>query len=287
MNRDTRSCHLFTESTLHTSFLVSLWRDWCGNCGLEPHIYIRDHQPNSEQQSLRQQFHHQHAGSRTLTQDQLELLQGIYPEVTDTEVAMIRLFGLPAMSAYGDDVHYLGADLNGSSAKEWLIALKQGRTSPFIFTFLDQIFDSWWLEHTEQQIINAHSAILPFARGNHSIEQVACLGDIERLQQAAGGTVHYIDVGVDTGPIIRIRRLANPLGYRSIWELKGHTLMTAFELLIEVANDIATQEESLPGAVAPDPKNLGPNFKAQDFSVARQRLAQQHYLDMQLNQGHD
>src|SRR5579859_607244 len=108
---------------------------------------------------------------------------------------------------------------------------------PFVFVFLDQLLDPWWIELTDSRIINGHSAVLPYARGMFAIENVAISQNIEAFKKAAGATVHYIDTGIDTGPIIRAERLIDPLRFSSIWELKGRTFTSVFNLLIEVAKD--------------------------------------------------
>ena len=53
------------------------------------------------------------------------------------------------------------------------------------------------LEHWEGRIINLHPSLLPSFPGQHSIRDA-----LEHRVKLTGCTVHFVDQGVDTGPII-------------------------------------------------------------------------------------
>ena len=53
------------------------------------------------------------------------------------------------------------------------------------------------LEHWEGRIINLHPSLLPSFPGQHSIRDA-----LEHRVKFTGCTVHFVDEGVDTGPII-------------------------------------------------------------------------------------
>jgi len=55
-----------------------------------------------------------------------------------------------------------------------------------------------FLERFPRRIVNTHSAPLPGFPGAHPIEDVLAAGVPE-----TAATVHYVDEGVDTGPVIR------------------------------------------------------------------------------------
>ena len=53
------------------------------------------------------------------------------------------------------------------------------------------------------RLVNVHPSLLPAWPGVHSIERAYAAGDPE-----LGVTVHYVDEGMDTGPIIEQRTVA-------------------------------------------------------------------------------
>ncbi|MEE8538046.1 MAG: phosphoribosylglycinamide formyltransferase [Acidobacteriota bacterium] len=53
------------------------------------------------------------------------------------------------------------------------------------------------LEHYRNRILNVHPALLPAFPGNHAQRQA-----VEYGARVSGCTVHFVDEGVDTGPII-------------------------------------------------------------------------------------
>jgi phosphoribosylglycinamide formyltransferase-1 len=59
-----------------------------------------------------------------------------------------------------------------------------------------------FLDRFPGQIVNTHSAPLPEFPGAHPIEDVLAAGVSE-----TAATVHYVDEGVDTGPVIAAKRV--------------------------------------------------------------------------------
>jgi phosphoribosylglycinamide formyltransferase-1 len=59
-----------------------------------------------------------------------------------------------------------------------------------------------FFDHYEGRIVNTHSAPLPDFPGAHPIEDVLAAGVAE-----SAATVHYVDEGVDTGPVIVAERV--------------------------------------------------------------------------------
>jgi phosphoribosylglycinamide formyltransferase-1 len=197
-----------------------------------------------------------------------------------TEDAMRRVFGSPPSSMTAKSpIVYLGSNLNAPRARGWLEDACADE-QPFMLVFLDQLLASWWISTTGSRLVNAHSAVLPFARGMHAIEQVAATQDSCAFSRAAGATVHYVDTGVDSGPIIRAQRFARPFDYTSIWHLKAHALMLAFDLLIDLADSLCRNPETLPVGLDVDPSVLGPNFRCASFTPSAHRQAELGYEAM-------
>jgi phosphoribosylglycinamide formyltransferase-1 len=73
-------------------------------------------------------------------------------------------------------------------------------------------------------VVNVHPALLPQFPGVHAIEQALAAGVPE-----TGATVHYVDEGVDTGPVIAQERV--PV-------LPGDTLETLRERIQAVEHEL-------------------------------------------------
>lgn len=275
------SFFLMTETSFHASYLVTKWLETFDEVAGFRGILVRENPLAEEARNARALFHQQHEGQTALTHDSMELLRALYPDLSTTEHAMIRLFGVPAHSATDDpSTIFLGYNLNSPRAKHWLTEACAGPDSPFLFVFLDQLLDPWWIELTGSRIINGHSAVLPYARGMFAIENVAISQNIEEFKKASGASAHYIDIGIDTGPVIRAERLRDPFCFSSIWEHKGHTFTVVFDLLIAVAQQLLEHPHTLPVGTRPDPQLRGPNFKSRDFTIEARQKAEEGYVTM-------
>ena len=60
-----------------------------------------------------------------------------------------------------------------------------------------RILDSAFLDRFPQRVVNSHPALLPAFPGAHAVRDALAYG-----VKVTGCTVHLVDVGVDTGPII-------------------------------------------------------------------------------------
>lgn len=276
---------LLTENSFHASYLVTKWLDAVGRYAGFAGIALRADPLPESLRAARRRFHQHHQGMRVLTRTLWEYLRELYPEVGDTEQAMIRSFGVPARSV--DDymaTTFVGRQINDQAAESWLSKQCGGPRRPFFFVFLDAILAEWWIERTGSRIINGHSAVLPYARGMFAIEQIAATRDVERFEASVGATAHYIDSGVDTGPIIRSERFMDAFAFDSIWDCKGHSFMTTFNLLVSVALDITASYGKLravPVGTAPRVEvSYDPSFKKAEFTIERRSLAESGFLAM-------
>jgi phosphoribosylglycinamide formyltransferase-1 len=65
-----------------------------------------------------------------------------------------------------------------------------------------QLFRKPFFDYYGGRIVNTHSAPLPDFPGAHPIEDVLAAGASE-----TAATVHYVDEGIDTGPVIKAERI--------------------------------------------------------------------------------
>ncbi|MCF8524047.1 MAG: phosphoribosylglycinamide formyltransferase [Aquiluna sp.] len=82
-------------------------------------------------------------------------------------------------------------------------------------------------------IINLHPSLLPAFPGAHAVRDALSAG-----ASITGATVHIVDAGVDTGPVLAQREIAVPMG---ITEPDLHEQIKAIErsLVVEVVSQIA------------------------------------------------
>ena len=272
---------LLTENTFHASYLVDKWFRVFGDVPTAFNIGIRAEPQPGRLLARRKAFHHQQTGRKLLDKATERELLDLYPDMSETDLALIPAFGIPGCPAACDSVVYLGHDINGPEAFGWLSSITQGRAAVHVFAFLDRLLARWWMTKADGRIYNAHSAVLPYARGMFAIEQVAATGDIDHFRNAAGATVHVVDEGVDTGPIVRRERLGDPFGASSIWECKARSFILGFHLLLEVAEDVAS-DRVLPSRMPEPPEEAfgSPEFRRRDFGADRRAAAESGFLTM-------
>jgi len=106
-----------------------------------------------------------------------------------------------------------------------------------------QLLSTAFLARFPGRVINVHPALLPAFPGLGAIEQALAYG-----VTVFGVTVHFVDDGVDTGPVILQRAVDLP-EVRSPEEVRERLRPLEHELLPESVRLIAA------GAVALDPRN--------------------------------
>ena len=106
-----------------------------------------------------------------------------------------------------------------------------------------RLLDPAFLDAFPQRVINVHPALLPAFPGLHVVQQALDYG-----VKVFGVTVHFLDSGVDTGPVILQRALHLP-DARDADEVLTALHPIEHELLVEAVMLIAH------GAVSFDPAN--------------------------------
>ncbi len=106
-----------------------------------------------------------------------------------------------------------------------------------------QLLSGGFLERFRGRVINVHPALLPAFPGLHAVEQALQYG-----VKVFGVTVHFVDDGVDTGPVILQRAVEIPHA-ASPQDVMERLRPIEHELLPEAVRLIAA------GAVRVDPAN--------------------------------
>jgi phosphoribosylglycinamide formyltransferase-1 len=106
-----------------------------------------------------------------------------------------------------------------------------------------QLVSPGFLDAFPQRVVNVHPALLPAFPGLHVVQAALDYG-----AKVFGVTVHFVDTGVDTGPIIFQRAVELP-DAQSAEEVLSHLHPIEHELLVETVARIAQ------GSVEFDPGN--------------------------------
>jgi phosphoribosylglycinamide formyltransferase-1 len=271
---------LLTENTFHACYLVSRWSREFG-AGVP--VVLRAEEPLPGVRQARDDFHRQYFGTRVLDDDVARVrFHEVYPDASRADRAMVELYGVPELSTTSGRPHYLGRGLNTERARTWLDGLTSAAPAPFLMVFLDRILAPWWISALDGRVINSHSAVLPTARGTFAVEQIAATEDTQWFLNSVGATVHYVDDGIDTGPIVQTRSLGDPWRFDSIWQVKAGCFSTAFDLLAETAKNIVRDGRAPRGGAAQPVLPGQDDFKRRDFDADRQRRAESGFDRMRL-----
>ena len=142
--------------------------------------------------------------------------------------------GVFPIGAYGDRVE------RDEAVGDWL---SEQEVELVVLAGYMQLLSPGFLERFRGRVINVHPALLPAFPGLHAVEQA-----LEYGVKVFGVTVHFVDNGVDTGPVILQRAVELPEA-RSAGEVMERLQPIEHELLPRAVRLIAA------GAVGLDPEN--------------------------------
>jgi phosphoribosylglycinamide formyltransferase 1 len=107
---------------------------------------------------------------------------------------------------------FAGREERDRAMAEWLVA--RGASLIVLAGYM-QLLSSEFLARFPMRVINVHPALLPAFPGLNAVEQA-----LEYGVKVFGVTVHFVDGGVDSGPVIlqRAVEVANPLDPAGVLE---------------------------------------------------------------------
>jgi len=115
------------------------------------------------------------------------------------------------------------------------------------------------LERAKVAVLNAHPGLLPSYRGNDVVAWALHNGD------PVGVTVHVVDAGIDTGPIVMTQELPVAKG-ESVNELKRKAEDLAATMMSQVVRDVMERGEIVPlpvsGTRGPLYRAMAPDMRA-------------------------
>ena len=135
------------------------------------------------------------------------------------------------------------ADFRDKAHYEGVIAeeLAKSRVEYLVLAGYMRLMGSTLLQLYPRRIINIHPSLLPHFPGKDAIGRALAAGAAE-----TGVTVHYVDEGIDTGPVIAQERIAVVPGEgRADLEQKIHAV--EHRLYPQVLRQIFQEEEKWPG----------------------------------------
>ena len=277
--------YLLTDASVLCSYLTSRWLARFEGYSEFRGIVVREKRPDESKLRARHEFHTRYAGQHELSADRWKELIELYPTISEAEQAtiqaMVNTYGLCSYPVNCDpNTIFLDRDLNSEASRQWLQSITQTTSLPWLFSCIGQIFKPWWIDILPKRLVNSHTAVLPYARGIYTIENIAATQDILAFRQALGFTIHYINAQVDTGAIIRAEHIVDPFRFKTLWDLKAYIYMSSFDCYINTAEAIVKCPETVPAGIVPDPALRGRNFKSKDFSAAKRHEAETGYLAM-------
>lgn len=274
------------EPSLHTSYLVKSLYSNGSHEGLHPIVFNKNQLHVERINKLHNQMYKQSKnGSQRLTAGQIKAIEREYNGLSEVEKNMLEQYGIPEYSPFAlPNSHCIENPLtiNNIAVKEHIEKIKElDNTKIAAGIFLDTMLEDWWLELFEGRIVNAHSAILPHARGMHAIEQIAALHDESMLIKCAGASLHYIDKEVDQGKLILVKPINEDKLWRlnNLWHLKSESFLLCFELL---ANYLKQEDAFNKDDGVDYEEEFGPNFRARNFTLEVKEKAFKAFLEMKI-----
>jgi phosphoribosylglycinamide formyltransferase 1 len=136
-------------------------------------------------------------------------------------------------TAVFDAADYESREARDVALAEWL---RSRRVDLVVCAGYMHLFRKPFFEYYGGRVVNTHSAPLPDFPGAHPIEDVLAAG----VSQTAA-TVHYVDEGIDTGPVIRVERV--PVQPDDTVEtLRDRVQAVEHRILPEVVKDLCSGE---------------------------------------------
>jgi phosphoribosylglycinamide formyltransferase-1 len=182
------------------------------------------------------------SGEGTNLQALIDSLHGNEIEIVGVAASREGARGLERAKAAGIETAvfpkagYADREARDDALADWIDA--RGAKLVVLAGFME-LLSAGFIARFPHAIVNVHPALLPSFAGIHAIEQA-----LEYGVKVAGVTVHFVDEGVDSGPIILQRAFELPYS-RDIAVVEQHVHQIEHELLPRAVSLIARGKVSL------------------------------------------
>ncbi len=105
-----------------------------------------------------------------------------------------RALGVPVLALHPETQ---GARLDPGAEGELLRAAREDRVDLVVLCGFLRLLSAEFLDRVQVPVLNVHPSLLPAFRGLHAQRQA-----LESGVRVTGATVHFVDAGMDTGPIV-------------------------------------------------------------------------------------
>ncbi|WP_446469940.1 hypothetical protein [Xenorhabdus stockiae] len=110
----------------------------------------------------------------------------------------------------------------------------------------------------------------------YAIEQLIIVGSREKIEKAAGATIHYVDSGIDIGRIIKFKKIKSLWSLPSIWAVKGESYLLAFDLMSDYLN--SKSKFNFQDCIPVDENLESPLFYSKNFTEGVKSLAENKFF---------
>lgn len=146
--------------------------------------------------------------------------------LSEVEQKLKKLFNSKVL-LYKNPNGFKGKDLS-QEVSNILLGNMQRLGVDYLFCFGDRVLKPNLIDFYKNRIINFHPSLLPAFPGIKAIDQA-----LASSVQILGNTAHFIDYGIDTGPIIMQSVLSRSSfkDYEDVLKLQLHMLQRIWKLL--------------------------------------------------------
>jgi phosphoribosylglycinamide formyltransferase-1 len=146
-----------------------------------------------------------------------------------------NVYGLERASRFGIKTYTLDKKIYGASLSQKILEIIDGNVDFIVLAGFLSVLEGELLSKFKNKIINIHPALIPSFCGKGMYGIKVHEKAIEYGVKYSGCTVHFVDDGTDTGPIL-LQKIVEVNPYDNAHELQARVLEKEHEAIVEVLN---------------------------------------------------